>query len=123
MSQDLVSDALNMVMNAKRAGKTELEIPRHSKFLLKVLDIAKKNGYIAYSSDKDKLKIEIKKLNNCRAIKPRFYVTVDKIDKYMRRYLPARGFGLLIISTNKGLITEKEAYEKNTGGSLVAYFY
>lgn len=123
MSHDIVADALNMIMNAKKAGKTELELSRHSKFLLNVLDIAKKAGYIDYSMDKKTLRIRIEKLNDCKAIKPRFYVTVETIEKYMRRYLPARDFGLLIISTSSGLITQEEAYKKNVGGSLIACFY
>ncbi|VVB82159.1 30S ribosomal protein S8 [uncultured archaeon] len=41
----------------------------------------------------------------------------------MRRYHPARGIGTLIISTNKGLMTQEEALEEGTGGSLIAYFY
>jgi ribosomal protein S8 len=123
MSQDIVADVLNMIMNRKKAGKSELELSRYSKLLLKVLDIAKKEGYLDYKIDNKKLKIEIKNLNKCKAIKPRFNVQVEEIDKYMRRFLPARGFGILLISTSKGLMTQEEAYEKNIGGSLIAYFY
>jgi ribosomal protein S8 len=123
MSHDIVADCLNMVMNVKKAGKSELELSRYSKLLLKVLDIAKKNGYLDYKMDNKKLKIEIKKLNRCKAIKPRFYVQVEGIEKYMRRFLPARGFGILLLSTSKGLLTQEEAYGKNIGGSLIAYFY
>jgi small subunit ribosomal protein S8 len=125
MSQDIVADALNQIMNCKRAGKTEAEITRYSNFLLRVLDIAKQEGYVDYSLDKEKrkLKVVIIKLNECKAIKPRFNVTVDEIERYMRRFLPARDFGILIISTSSGLLTQREAYEKNIGGSLVAYFY
>ena len=123
MSHDIVADCLNMVMNVKKAGKSELELSRYSKLLFKVLDIAKKNGYLDYKMDNKKLKIEIKKLNRCKAIKPRFYVQVEGIEKYMRRFLPARGFGILLISTSKGLLTQEEAYGKNIGGSLIAYFY
>jgi len=124
MSQDIISDVLNQIMNAKKAGKSELVTGRYSKFLIEILGIAKKEGYMDYKIDKEKkLIIEIKNLNKCKAIKPRFYVTVDKIEKYMRRYLPAKNFGIIIISTSKGLMTQKEAYEKNIGGSLIAYFY
>jgi len=123
MSHDIVADCLNMVMNAKKARKSELELERYSKLLLKVFDMAKKKGYIDYKLENKKLKVYFKNLNQCKAIKPRFYVRVEEIEKYMRRYLPARDFGILIISTSKGLITHKEAYEKNIGGSLIAYFY
>jgi len=126
MSQDVVADGLNMIKNAKKAGKEELEISRYSKLLIKVLEIAKKYGYIKeIFVDKEgrKLKVKIGNLNDCNAIKPRFYVKVDEVEKYLRRYLPARDFGIVIISTSKGLITHKEVPEKNLGGSLIAYFY
>ncbi len=90
---------------------------------MRVLDVAKKEGYLDYNLDKKKLKIKIIKLNECKAIKPRFNVSVEEIERYMRRFLPSRDFGILIISTSSGLITHREAYEKNLGGSLVAYFY
>ena len=125
MSHDIVADALNQVMNAKRAGKNELVVERYSKFLLNVLSVAKKHKYLAYELEEEskKLKIRILSLNECKAIKPRFDIRIGDIEKYMRRFLPARDFGIIIISSSKGLVTHKEAYEKNIGGSLIAYFY
>ncbi|MEK6820316.1 MAG: 30S ribosomal protein S8 [Nanoarchaeota archaeon] len=125
MSQDVVADALNEIMNIKRAGKNELEVDRYSGFLVDVLKVAKNRGYIDYSLDEKnkKLKIKIIRLNKCLAIKPRFNVSIDKLERYIRRFLPARGFGIIIISTSAGLLTQEEAYEKNIGGSLIAYFY
>ena len=126
MSHDVVSDALNKIMNAKRAKKQEVFVSHYSKVLLNVLKIAEKKGYIkSYSiEDKDKrLKIEIGKLNECRAIKPRFDVQIKGMEVYIRRYLPARGIGTIIVSTSSGLLTHQEAIEKNIGGSLIAYFY
>ncbi len=125
MSHDIVADALNQVMNAKKAGKKQLEISRYSKFLMEILDIARKMDYLDYKVDskEKKMTIEIKKLNTCKVIKPRFNVGIDNLDKYLRRYLPAKNFGFIIISTSKGLMTSNEAYEKNIGGSLIAYFY
>ena len=123
MSQDLISDALNQIMNAKKARKDILVIKRHSKLLLKVLDIVRDAGYIDYSiKDKD-LIIHIIKLNEFKAIKPRYTVTVKRIDYYKRRFLPAKNFGFIIISTNNGLMKHDEAEEKNIGGCLVAYVF
>ena len=124
MSQDIVADTLNKIMNAKRARKSELEAQRSSKFLISVLALAKLKGYIKdYKLSGRNLKIEIGKLNKCGAIKPRFTVTVSEIEKYEKRYLPAKEFGLLIISTSKGLVTNQTAKEKNLGGCLIAYMY
>ena len=124
MSQDVVADALNMIMNAKRAGKTTVETHRYSKLLSSVLAISKLKGYIKdYKIKSGLLTIEIANLNGCKAIKPRYTVTVDKIEKYTKRYLPAKNLGILIISTSQGLMTHQVAQEKNLGGSLIAYIY
>lgn len=126
MSQDIVSDTLNMIMNAKRSGKKELEVARVSKLLIEVLEIMKKNKYVDFKSPEKKsgkLRIEFKELNECKAIKPRFTIKADGMEKYMRRFLPSRNYGIIIVSTNEGLMTHKEAEEKNFGGALVAYCY
>ena len=123
MSQDIVADALNQIMNAKKAKKTEVRIKKYSKFLLGLFDLMKKLDYISYKVEGRELKVEIKNLNECRAIKPRFSAPIDRIEKYVKRFLPARDFGYVIISTNKGLMTHEEAIEKNIGGSLIAYVF
>ena len=124
MSQDIIADALNKIQNAAKAGKTELSVKRHSKLLINVLAIAKLNNYIKnYRIENNILNIEIGKLNFCIAIKPRFVVQTGEIDKYVKRYLPAKDIGTIIISTSQGLMTHLSAQDKNIGGSLIAYFY
>jgi len=121
--QDLISDVLNKIMNAKRAGKKEIEVSRFSKLLIEILKIGKKEGYIKKYEVKDKkLHIEFE-LNECRAIRPRYYVNLKNMEKYIRRFLPARNFGVVIISTNQGLMTHRDANEKKIGGSLIAYMF
>jgi len=117
---------LNELMNAKRAGKSEHVAKPVSKLLIKVLELMKREGYIDFKIIKDrfeKVAISIKKLNECKAITPRFYVQKNEVDKFVRRFLPARDFGILIISTDKGLLTHPEAAEKGLGGSIIAYCY
>ncbi len=123
MSQDIIADALNQIMNSKRAGKKEIIVKKHSKLLRNVLDIAKDAGYLDYAVNKNELKIEIININNIQAIKPRFTAPVKRINYYVRRYLPAKNFGFIIVSTNKGLMKHNEAEEKNIGGCLIAYIY
>ena len=123
MSQDIISYVLNEIMNAKRARKTELVVNKNSRLLRNVLDIAKEAGYIDYSVEGRNIKIKIENLNEFKAIKPRYTVSVGKINNYVRRYLPAKNFGFLIISTNKGLVKHNEAEDKNLGGCLIAYIY
>jgi len=98
MSQDIIADTLNEVMNAKRARKERVIVDRHSKLLTNVLEIVKNLGYIGkYEKDGTKLLIEIGNLNKCNVIKPRFNVTKEQIDKYLRRYLPAKDLGLFFV--------------------------
>lgn len=126
MSQDTVSDALNMIRNANRASNGTVEIKRFSNMLIEILKIMKQKGAIKkYKIDSKKKAVEVTigDLIECRAIKPRFSVDRSQIDKYRRRYLPARNVGTIILSTNKGLKTHEEAEEEGTGGSLVAFFY
>jgi small subunit ribosomal protein S8 len=124
MSQDIVADTLNQMMNIRRAGKSELTVKKHSKLLLSVLAIAKLRGYVEeYKADGTELRIKLGKLNGCNAIKPRLMVKADEIEKYTRRYLPAKNLGVLIISTSQGLMTHQTAQEKNIGGSLIAYLF
>ena len=126
MAQDIISDALNNIMNVKRLEKTEVKINRVSKVLINLFEKMKKDGYIDFEIIEGKKKqiiVKIIRLNECRAIKPRYSVGIKNIDKYTRRFLPSRNFGSLIISTNKGLVDQKEAYEQNIGGCLLAYYF
>jgi small subunit ribosomal protein S8 len=79
-------------------------------------------SYKLGSKDKS-IEVNIGELVDCKVIKPRYTVEVNQIEKYMRRYLPARGVGTILVSTDQGLITHEEALEKNIGGCLIAYFY
>jgi len=124
MSQDIISDCLNRVMNAKKANKTEIETAHCSRFLIEILKLMKEMGYLDYHKEDKILKVEIKEqLNECRAIKPRYTVSADEIDRYVRRFLPAKDFGFLIISTSRGLMTHETALKKNIGGILIAYIF
>ncbi len=123
MSQDIVADALNQIMNAKKARKQEVVITKHSKFLISILEIAKESGFLDYKVEGRKVKIEIKNLNELKAIKPRYTVSTKKINHYVKRFLPAKDFGFVIISTNEGLMRHYDAEEKNLGGCLIAYMF
>ncbi len=126
MAQDVVSDALNMLRNAKKARKEIVKIARISNLLIEILKIMKQKGAIKkYKIDpRDKsLEVSLGDFNECKAIKPRFSCDKTQIEGYRRRYLPSRDLGTVIISTNKGLMTHEEAETEKMGGSLIAYFY
>ena len=125
MSQDIVADGLNQIMNAKRMETREVVIRRYSKVLIGLLDLMKADGHIDFEVNAEERKVVVKiiRLNECRAVKPRYYVSAGGVDKYLRRFLPSRNFGVLVISSDKGLVSHKDALRLNVGGSVVAYFY
>lgn len=126
MGQDIIADSLNMIRNAQKANKKVVKINKISNLLIEILKIMKHGGAIKgykINSKEKNIEVTIENLTECRAIKPRYSVKNTQIEKYMRRYLPARGVGTIIVSTNKGLISHEEALEKNMGGCLIAYFY
>jgi len=126
MSHDIVADALNMMRNAKKAKKSIVKVKIISNLLVEILKIMKQEDAIKkYKIDgKDKsLTITLGDFSECKAIKPRFSCDIAQLEKYRRRYLPARNLGTLIISTNKGLMTHEEADKEKIGGCLIAYFY
>lgn len=125
MKMDITANLFSRIINAKKAGKNECIVPV-SNFEIKILEIMKKEKYVSYKTEEGKfpqVKISIEKLNSCKIIKPHFYVKKNGYDKYIRRFLPSRHLGIIIVSTDKGLMTHKEAIEKGLGGSLMAFCY
>lgn len=128
MRYDLVSDVLSSIKNGDAYGKKETTAPA-SKIIKNILLMLQKHNYIGefeYIDDKKggKFKIQLLgKINNCNSIRPRFYINKNKYEKYEKRFLPAAEMGFLIVSTSKGLLTHREAKEKNIGGTLIGYVY
>ena len=126
MSQDIVADGLNMIKNAKRSRKENVKINRVSNLFIEILKIMKQKGAIKkykIDSDEKSVLVTLGDITECKAVKPRYSTDKNNIEKYRRRYLPSRKIGVVIISTNKGLLTHEEAQQENIGGSVIAYFY
>jgi small subunit ribosomal protein S8 len=62
-------------------------------------------------------------INNVGVISPHFPVGVDGFEKFEKRFLPAKGFGRLILTTPKGVMTQVEAKKIKQGGVLLAFVY
>ncbi|MBR9679646.1 MAG: 30S ribosomal protein S8 [Candidatus Altiarchaeota archaeon] len=126
---DPLSDLLSAVLNSERKGKDEVVFKPVSKLAVEVLRIMKDAGYLNDFEMIDDGRAGIlrillsKSINKCGTIKPRFPINADDFVRWERRFLPAEGFGLLIVSTNQGLLTHKEAKKKKIGGRLIAYVY
>jgi small subunit ribosomal protein S8 len=128
MQHDLVSDMASAITNAERVGKP-YAIVKASKLIINILKVMQKYGYIGefeYIEDGrgGKIKVELLgRINKCGAIRPRFSVKKDGYEKYERRYLPAAGLGILIVTTSKGVMAHEEAKKLGVGGKLLVYVY
>ena len=126
---DPVANVMSHLLNCDKLGKKYCEVRPVSKIIKNILTILKDNGYIGnFSSEENKkggfIKVElIGNINKCGVVKPRFSVTKNEYEKFEKRYLPAKNFGILIVSTSKGIFTHKEAIEKEIGGKLLVYCY
>src|SRR6056297_1257943 len=126
MKKDIVANGLNTIQNAKIARRETIKISRISNVLIETLKIMKQKEAIKKYKINGKEKsvtVTLGDVTKCRAIKPRFTASKDGVEKYRRRYLPARKVGTLVVSTNKGLLVHEDVQEQNLGGVLIAYFY
>jgi len=128
-TNDPLAACLSKIDNAEKVSQKEVVVRGVSKMKNSVLEILKKHEFVSdvtYNESQNGGTITITlsgSINKCGVIKPRYKTTVSDIERFEQRYLPAKGFGLLIISTSKGLLTNAEAKEQNVGGRLIAYCY
>ena len=129
MLNDPLANALSKILNAERLGKNSCLIKLGSKVIKEVLRIMQENLFIGEFKEIDDgkggvMKIElIGKINKCGVIKPHYSAKRDEFEKFEKRYLPAKGFGFLIVSTPNGIMIQDDAIKKNSGGVLLAYCY
>ena len=128
MRHDTLADVMSGIKNADRLGKRDCITPA-SKLVKEVLRVMQKEGYIGTFEFIDdgrsgKFKVELKsRVNDCKVIKPRYSVKIDEFEKWEKRFLPAKGFGILLVSTTKGLMTHEEVKKQHLGGKLLAYAF
>ncbi len=126
---DPLANILSAVLNRERIASDKITIGPYSKLIENVLKIMKEHRFLGSFK-----KIEDGKgglfeidliggINNCSVIKPRFSVNKKTYEKFEKRYLPAKGFGIIIIATVQGYMTLDDAKKKNLGGRLIAYCY
>jgi len=124
---DPISDMITRIRNAQIRQLPSVKIPC-SKFRTKILDVLKKEGYIAdYKVTSNENKIEIISVNLKysdgmpvikeikRISKPgrRVYAKADSIPKIQN------GLGLAIVSTSKGIMTDNDARTQKVGGEII----
>ncbi len=126
MVVDPISNFIIKLKNASLAGKTSVSVP-HSKMIESIASILKDEGFIASFTTKGKkviktLDVEVKYEEGKPAI-----TDVARISKFSKRVYkgakeikPVRnGFGALILTTPKGILTDKAARKQNVGGEAL----
>ena len=129
---DPIADMLTRIRNANTAKHDTVDVPA-SKMKIAIADILVREGYIKkydlvevgqfknihitlkYGKDKNvKIITGLKRIS-----KPglRVYADVENMPKVLG------GLGIAIISTNKGVITDKEARKQNVGGEVLAFIW
>ncbi|GAB6147831.1 30S ribosomal protein S8 [Stetteria hydrogenophila] len=129
---DTLANALATLQNAEMRGKSEAIIMPASKLIAAVLRVLQQEGYIGefeYIDDGrwGKFRVQLLgRINKVGVIKPRFpvsYRDLARLPEWMRKYLASRDIGVLILSTNQGVMTHREALKRRIGGVLLAYVY
>lgn len=129
MQHDPLNDAMSAIKNAETAGKGDCVIKPSSKLIGRVLKVMQDGDYISqfeYIEDgrAGMFRVALNgNINSCGVIKPRFAVKKAELEKFEARYLPAQDFGMLILTTTKGVITHSQAKEFGVGGRLLAFVY
>ncbi|NPB03280.1 MAG: 30S ribosomal protein S8 [Thermotogae bacterium] len=125
---DPIADMLTRIRNAIIAGQKETVVEPASKFKMAILDVLKREGYIeGYRVEGEGVKKRIRvaiKYHRGRPVirhiekvsKPgrRVYVGVEEIPKVYN------GLGIAILSTSKGVLSDREARRLRVGGELIA---
>lgn len=129
MRHDLLNDALLALRHADRQGKAKVELAPVSRLVAEVLRIFHEYHYIeefTFIADGRGGKYDVRlarRINSCGVIKPRTAVHGRALERYEARFLPAQDFGLLLLSTNRGVMSQQKARELKIGGKLLAYVY
>lgn len=128
---DTIADMLTRIRNANSMRYTEVKVPS-SKIKVSIAKILKEEGFIKdykivnddaqgtiiltlkYTDKKERVITGLKRIS-----KPglRVYAKGDEIPKVLN------GLGIAIISTSKGIMTDKEARKQNIGGEVLAYIW
>ena len=126
---DPLVNALNTIINHENRRKKECIITPASNLVGRVLRLIQAKGYIGeieYIDDGRQGKFRVQlfgRINECKAIRPRYATKVKDMEKWEKRFLPSRDLGAVILSTPQGVLDHKAAKEQKVGGVVIAYVY
>lgn len=130
MYTDPIADMLTRIRNATAAHKTELVLP-FSKFKANLAQVLLKEGFISgvneLAGQHKMLQLNLKYTASGESViggikrvsKPgqRIYLPVEKLPR------TNSGFGITVVSTSKGLLTDREARKDKVGGEVVCQIW
>jgi small subunit ribosomal protein S8 len=125
---DPIADMITIINNAQAVGKKQIVVFPYSNFKFEVLDLLKKEGFIEDVQKKGRLagkriivdlkydedgKPMIEKIRKISKQGQRIYSPISKVRSVRS------GYGVSVISTSKGLMTNKEARKQKVGGEVI----
>ncbi|MCX7995536.1 MAG: 30S ribosomal protein S8 [candidate division WOR-3 bacterium] len=131
MVADLIADMFTIIRNGCRANKNEVVVP-YSKLHVEILRILLEEGFInnftidsekkprritvmlKYSKEGESVIRDIQRVSRCSR---RVYVSKDDIPSILN------GIGVAILTTSKGVMSDREARRKRIGGEVIGYVY
>ena len=126
---NILANLFTTLFNTEDRRKNSCVVAPTSKLGLEVLKTLKNEKYIEkfeYINDKRGGKFIIQlsaKITKCGTITPKFKVKKDEYNIWEQQFLPAYNRGMLLVTTNQGVMSHKEAANKGIGGFLIGYVY
>ncbi len=131
MNTDPIADMLTRIRNANMVSHASVEIPA-SKLKIELAKLLKEEGYIADYEVKEVGKFKVISITLKYEANGKPVITkLERISKPgLRHYSKAKnlqkvlgGMGVAIVSTPKGLLTDRKARKENVGGEVLCYVY
>ena len=128
-TNNILANLFTTLFNTEDRRKCNCVVVPPSKLGTEVLKTLKNEGYIGeFERIEDKrggkFKINLlAKITKCSAITPRFKVKKNEYNTWEQQFLPSYNRGMLLVTTNQGVMSHKEAANKGIGGFLIGYVY
>jgi small subunit ribosomal protein S8 len=128
-AENVLANMFSAMYNNEIRNKKECLVIPASRLASDVLRTLQRNRYIGEFEQIDdgragKLRIQLLgRINKCGVVSPRFSVKKEEFGRWERRFLPAVGVGILIMTTTQGVMSHGEAAKKGVGGRLLGYVY
>lgn len=129
MLMDPLANALSKIRSYEERGKKEVILSPTSNIIENVLAALQKASYVGEVEKIEdgrggKFRVQLLgRINKCAVVRPRYPVKNKDFANFEKKYLPAANFGILVISTPEGVMSQNDAHDKGIGGRILAYVY